>query len=92
MFKNRVNITTDITAGTIPIQFSSFHFPSLPVTQVVSNAPVKILNEGIDLQIQTRTFRVKVNFNGLPILILRLTETVLPHYPMATVPFSGFKL
>ena len=55
LFKNRLNITVDVYRRSNTNPISNFPFPFYTgYTSVTYNAPVKILNEGIDLQIQTR--------------------------------------
>ncbi len=60
MFKNRVNINVDLYRRYNTNPILSFPFPFFTgYSNVVANAPVKILNEGVDLQIQTRNLSSK---------------------------------
>ena len=70
MFNNRLNITVDVYRRTNTNPISNFPFPFYTgYTNVTYNAPVKILNEGVDLQLQTRNLNPKsalqwtTNFN-----------------------------
>ena len=55
IFDNRVNLTTDFYRRYNTNPILSFPFPFFTgYTQATFNAPVKILNEGIDIQLQTR--------------------------------------
>lgn len=55
LFNNRLNITVDAYRRSNTNPISNFPFPFYTgYTSVTYNAPVKILNEGVDLQIQTR--------------------------------------
>jgi TonB-linked SusC/RagA family outer membrane protein len=57
LFKNRLNITLDIYRRFNTNPILNFPFPFYTgYSNVTYNAPVKILNEGADLQIQTRNF------------------------------------
>ncbi len=63
MFKNRINITVDAYRRYNTNPILDFPFPFFTgYNAVVANAPVKILNEGIDLQIQTRNLSSKSSF------------------------------
>ncbi len=63
MFKNRVNITVDAYRRYNTNPILDFPFPFFTgYNSVVANAPVKILNEGVDLQIQTRNLSSKSAF------------------------------
>lgn len=55
MFKNRVNLTVDFYRKQTKNPILSFPFPSYTgYSQVSYNVPLKILNEGIDISLQTR--------------------------------------
>ncbi len=60
MFNNRVNVTVDLYRRYNTNPILKFPFPFFTgYNTVVANAPVKILNEGVDLQIQTRNLSNK---------------------------------
>ena len=55
MFDNRITLTTDFYRRYNSNPILSFPFPFFTgYTQATFNAPVKILNEGVDIQLQTR--------------------------------------
>jgi TonB-linked SusC/RagA family outer membrane protein len=55
LFNNRVNITTDLYRRYNSNPILTFPFPFFTgYTRASYNAPVKILNEGVDVQLQTR--------------------------------------
>ncbi|WP_276501123.1 SusC/RagA family TonB-linked outer membrane protein [Terrimonas pollutisoli] len=55
MFDNRINLSVDLYRRYNSNPILSFPFPFFTgYTQATYNAPVKILNEGVDIQLQTR--------------------------------------
>jgi TonB-linked SusC/RagA family outer membrane protein len=55
LFKNRINLTVDFYRKQTKNPILSFPFPSYTgYSQVSYNVPLKILNEGIDISLQTR--------------------------------------
>lgn len=82
LFKNRLNITIDGYRKETKNPILSFPFPSYTgYSQVSYNVPLKILNEGIDLQIQTRNLAPKSTFQWLTNLNLSYNRNRLAALP-----------